>query len=141
MCSSDLGSGWSNKGEFEFSFRASMSADDAAMALDSRDTFLAATNALDPHLKKFGLLMHVGEPGGKRSKTGTMHCPAREDGLDNGDTSDLVLHCGGVVSFTIPFNYLGSILHRDHSDHHDVDARIKKRPSARCVAASSARRT
>ena len=37
-----------------------------------------------------------------------------------------MLDCGGVVSFTNSFNYLGSILHRDLSDHHDVDAHIKK---------------
>ena len=70
--------------------------------------------------------MHVGLPGGKRSQTEAMHCPAREGGLDSGGTMDLVLDCGGVVSFTISFNYPGSVLHRDLSDHHGVDARIKK---------------
>ena len=74
--------------------------------------------------------MHVGVPGGKRSKTEAIHCPARKGGLDSGDTSDLVLDCGGVVRFTNAFNYLGSILHRDLSNHHGVDARIKKASQA-----------
>jgi len=56
-----------------------------------------------------------------------------------GDTSDLVLVCGGTASFTQSFVYLGSLLHRDLSDHHDVDARIKKppRPLVRYVIISS----
>jgi hypothetical protein len=33
------------------------------------------------------------------------------------------LWCGGTISFTQSVVYL---LHRDLSDHHDVDARIKK---------------
>jgi len=40
------------------------------------------------------------------------------------------LDCGGTVSFTQSFVYLGSLLHRDLSDHHDVDARIKKASKA-----------
>ena len=84
--------------------------------MDSCGTLLAATKALDAHLKKFGLLMHAGVPGGKRSKTGAMLCPAQEDGLDNGDTSDFVLHCGGVVSLANSLNYPGSILYRDLTD-------------------------
>ena len=55
-----------------------------------------------------------------------MHCPAREGGLASGDTSDLVLDFGSAVSFTNSFNYRGFILHRDLSNHHGVDARIKK---------------
>ena len=69
--------------------------------------------------------MHVGAPG-KKSKTEAMYCPARNDEYEAGDTSDLVLDCGGTVSFTQSFVYLGSLLYRDLSDHHDVDARIKK---------------
>jgi len=52
------------------------------------------------------------------------------DEYEAGDTSDLVLDCGGTVSFTQSFVYLGSLLHRDLSDHHDVDARIKKASKA-----------
>ena len=46
------------------------------------------------------------------------------------DTSDLLLDCGGTVSFTESFVYLGSLLHYDLSDHHDVEARLKKASQA-----------
>ena len=123
------GTDWTNKGEFEFSFWASLYADGAALPLSSREGLLAATNAIYEHLRLFGLLMHVGSPG-KKSKTEAMYCPARNDEYEAGDTSDLVLDCGGTVSFTQSFVYLGSLLHRDLSDHHDVDARIKKASKA-----------
>ncbi len=71
--------------------------------------------------------MHVGT-GGKKSKTEAMFCPARGAPYEDGDTSDLVLNCGGTVSFTKTFVYLGSLLHNDLTDHHDVEARIKKVP-------------
>jgi hypothetical protein len=63
-------------------------------------------------------------------KTEAMYCPARNGEYEAGDTSDLVLDCGGTVSFTQSFVYLGSLLHRDISDHHDVGARIKKASKA-----------
>jgi len=120
---------WTNQGEFEFSFWASLCADDAALPLSSREGLLAATNAIHKHLRLFGLLAHVGAPG-KKSKTEAMYCSARDEEYEAGDTSDLVLDCGGTVSFTQSFVYLGSLLHRDLSDHHDVDARIKKASKA-----------
>ena len=40
------------------------------------------------------------------------------------------MDCGGTVSFTESFVYLGSLLHHDLSDHHDVEARIKKASKA-----------
>ena len=123
------GTDWTNQGEFTFSFWASLYADDAAIPLASRAALLAATNATYDHLRKFGLLMHVGSDG-KRSKTEAMYCPARNEDYGDGDTSDLVLDCGGTVSFTEKFVYLGSLLHRDLTDKHDVDARIKKASQA-----------
>ena len=123
------GTDYKNKGEFTFSFWASLYADDAATPLASREALLAATNAMYDHLRLFGLLMHVGA-NGKRSKTEAMFCPARTDTYSAGDTSDLVLDCGGTVSFTESFVYLGSLLHYDLSDHHDVEARLKKASQA-----------
>ena len=63
-------------------------------------------------------------------KMEAIYCPARDEEYEAGDTSGLVLGCGGTVSFTQSFVYLGSLLHRDLSDHHDVDARIKKASKA-----------
>ena len=93
------GTDYKNKGEFTFSFWASLYADDFATPIVSREALLAATYAIYDHLRLFGLLMHVGA-NGKRSKTETMFCPARTDTYSAGDTSDLVLDCGGTVSFT-----------------------------------------
>ena len=56
--------------------------------------------------------------------------PARSDTYSSGDTSDLLLDCGGTVGFTEWFVYLGSLLHYDLSDHHDVEARLKRAPQA-----------
>ena len=88
------------------------------------------------HLRLFGLLMHVGA-NGKRSKTEAMFCPAKTDTYSAGDTSDLLLDCGGTVSFTESFVYLGSLLHYDLSDHHDVEARLKKASQAFCALRSN----
>jgi hypothetical protein len=71
----------------------------------------------------------VGPPG-KKSKTEAMYCPTRVSAYGDGDTSDMVLDCGGTVSFTNSLVYLGSLLHCDLSDHHGVDARIKKAAQA-----------
>jgi hypothetical protein len=128
------GTDWTNQGEFTFSFWASLYAGGAACPLDSRATLLAATNAIHHHLRLFGLLMHVGSPG-KKSKTEAINCPARTTPYEDGGTSDLVLDCGGTVSFTKSFVYLGSLLHCDLSDDHDVDARIKKASKAFGAAA------
>ena len=123
------GTDWTNKGEFEFGFWASLYADDAATPFASRAALLAATNSIYHHMRLFGLLMHVGSAG-KKSKTEAMYCPARTDKYGDGDTTDLVLDCGGTVSFSKSFVYLGSLLHCDLSDRHDVDARIKKASAA-----------
>ena len=64
------GTGWSSNGKFEFSCWVSLYADDAATALDSRDTLLAATSAAKSHLKKPGLLIQIGVLGGKHCPTG-----------------------------------------------------------------------
>jgi len=97
---------------FESGFWASHYADDAATPVASRVALQAGTNAIYAHLLLFGLLMHVGSPD-KKSKTEAMYCPARVSAYDDGDSSDLVLDCGGTVSFTQLFAYLGSLLHCD----------------------------
>ncbi len=85
--------------------------DDAATPLASREALLAATNAMyNNHLRLFGLLMHVGA-NDKRSKTEAMFCPVKTDTYSAGDTSDLLLDCGGTVSFTESLVYLGLLLH------------------------------
>ena len=93
------------------------------------DAALAASSAIFDHIRIFGLLMHVGS-NGKWGKTEAMYCPARKAAYGDGGTPDLVLDCGGTASFTESFVYLGSLVHYGPSDHHDVEARIKKAPQA-----------
>ena len=103
--------------------------------LDKKKRSASTSLAEEPAAKRaaavstFGLLVHVGS-NGKRSKTEAMYCPARKAAYGDGDTSGLVLDCGGTVSFTESFVYLGSLLHYDLSDHHGVEARIKKASQA-----------
>jgi len=54
-----------------------------------------------------------------------MFSPARDGEYGDGSTSDLVLDCGGTVSFAQSFVYLGSLLHSDLAGYHDVGARLK----------------
>jgi len=53
------------------------------------------------------LLMHTGS-NGKRSKAGSMCCPAQKAAYGGSDISDLERDCGGTVSSTEPPVYLGS---------------------------------
>ena len=123
------GTEWSSQGEFAFSFWASLHADGAATPLAYRAALLAATNRICDQLRLFGLLMHVGSES-KKSKMEAIYCPAQDEEYGDGDTPDLVLDCDGIICFTKSFVYLGSLLHRGPSDHHDAEARIKKAPMA-----------
>jgi len=95
----------------------------------SRAAFLAGTNAIYAHMRLFRLLMNV-ESRGKKSKTEAIYCSARVNAYGDSDTSDLVLDCGGTVSCTQPFAYLGSFFYCGLLNHHDVNGRIKKAAQA-----------
>jgi hypothetical protein len=86
------GTDWTNMGEFEFNFWASLYAESAAKTMGSRVALLAGTNATYVLLRLFGLLMHVGSPG-KKSETEPMCCPARTSAYGDGGTSGTVLDC------------------------------------------------
>ncbi len=60
----------------------------------------------------------------------TLKLWAESGSLKRGREAGLLLDCGGTVSFTESFVYLGSLLHYDLSDHHDVEPRLKKAPQA-----------
>ena len=72
--------------------------------------------------------IHVGSE--REEQDGGHALPARDEEHSDGDTSDLVLDFGGTTSFTETSVYLGSLLHRDLSDHHGAKARIKRAPMA-----------
>ena len=65
-------------------------------------------------------------PINRRLRPCTKYCPARGRKNEDDNTSDLTLSFRGTISFIQSFADLGSQLHYDLSDHHDVDARIKK---------------
>ena len=123
------GTDWTNKGEFSFEIWCSLYADDAGVMHSSRADLVAGAEAIDAHLKLFGLLMHVGR-GGKRSKTEAVLFHKRHSRQEDGDTSDITLPCGGTISFTPQFTYLGSMIHCSLSDSHDVANRIRKASAA-----------
>ena len=57
------GTDWTNKGEFSFEIWCSLYADDAGVMCSSRADLVAGAEAIDAHLKLFGLLVHVGRAG------------------------------------------------------------------------------
>ena len=126
------GNNWRKTGEFSFEIWCSLYADDAGLPQNKRNELLIAANDVDDHLQLFGLFMHVGR-GGMRAKTEALFLRARGSNTD-GDTSDLILNSGGTVSFCSQFTYLGSIVHEDLSDKHDVANRIKKATAASAQA-------
>jgi len=73
-----------------------------------------------------------------------MYCAVMDAKYEDGNTSDLVLDCGGgVVSFTESFVYLGSLLHCNLSDDHTTSTKASRnlpRRSERFATASSATR-
>ena len=124
-----FGTDWTNKGEFSFEIWCSLYADDAGVMCSSRADLVAGAEAIDAHLKLFGLLMHVGR-GGKRSKTEAVLFHKRHSRQEDGDTSDITLACGGTIRYTPQFTYLGSMIHCSLSDSHDVANRIRKASAA-----------
>ena len=130
------GERWDRKKDVElFNLWMSLFADDCALLFTNREDMIAGTNHIYHHLKRFGLLMHIGKvdaslPEGKeKSKTEAMYCEPRGTLYENGDTSDFDVH-DGFVSFTPQFKYLGSHTHHTLTSEADVDARITSATSA-----------
>ena len=68
------------------------------------------SNHIFNHLRKFGLLMHVGR-GGTASKTEAMYFPSPRRRYTDENTSNFPVDDTGSISFTESFRYLGSIIH------------------------------
>ena len=64
---------WGTQGRV-FKFWASLYADDAGLVVGSRQELEACVPVLHAHLKRFGMLMHVGSAA-KKSKTEAMFVP------------------------------------------------------------------
>jgi hypothetical protein len=112
-----------------FELWTSLFADDCALLFNSREDLIRGSNHIFSHLRKFGLLMHVGR-GGTASKTEAMYFPSPRQRYTDGNTSNFPVDDTGSVSFTESFRYLGSIIHYSLTSDADVDYRISKASAA-----------
>jgi hypothetical protein len=122
------------RGATSFDFWLSLFADDCAIFFNSRADLITGSSYLYNHLRKFGLLMHVGN-GAVPSKTEAMYFPPPRVEYSAADTSriDVCDPSGapvGFIDFTREFKYLGSIVHYSLSSEADVDKRIKSATAA-----------
>jgi hypothetical protein len=100
----------------------------------TRSDLITGTSYLFNHLRKFGLLMHVGN-GSVLSKTEAMVFPSSRVEYSVADTSrfnvlDVNGSVAGFIDFTQEFKYLGSIIHSSLTSEADVDRRIKSATAA-----------
>ncbi len=122
------------RGTIAFEFWLSLFADDCAIFFNSRADLIIGSSYLYNHLRKFGLLMHVGN-GAVPSKTEAMYFPPPRVEYLAADTSRVNV-CDtngapvGFIDFTKEFKYLGSIVHYSLSSEADVDKRIKSATAA-----------
>ena len=122
------------RGATSFDFWLSLFADDCAIFFNSRADLITGSSYLYNHLRKFGLLMHVGN-GAVPSKTEAMYFPPPRVEYSAADTSRIDV-CDpngapvGFIDFTKEFKYLGSIVHYSLSSEADVDKRIKSATAA-----------
>lgn len=101
-----------------------------AFVLATRLELERCTRVLGPHLKRFGLQMHVGTAA-KKSKTEALFVPKPGGSVDDGDTSPVHAdNAGSVVTFTPRFKYLGSLVTCDLRDDQDVDTRLASAAAA-----------
>ena len=96
-----------------FDFWSSLFADDCALMFESRSDLIKGSNYIYHHLRRFGLLMHIGNKHTTPptpSKTEAIFFPGSRQTQEDGGTSNFDV-ADGFVSFTDEFKYLGSIIH------------------------------
>ena len=123
------GSRWNRKRDVTvYELWASLFADDCALLFNSREDLVIGANYLFHHLRKFGLLMHIGI-GDIASKTEAMFFPAPRQAHSSGDQTNFsVAH--GFVTFTNEFKYLGSLVHYTLTSDADIAYKIDKATAA-----------
>ena len=112
----------------EFELWSSLFADDCGLLFNTRVDMITGANYLYHHLRRFGLLMHIGR-GATASKTEAVYYPPPHQAHADGDQTDFTVH-DGFISFTDEFRYLGSIIHHSLTADADVNARITKATAA-----------
>ena len=116
------------RGVTHFDLFQSLFADDCALLFNSRQDLITGANYIYHHLRKFGLLMHIGK-GETPSKTEAVFFPAPRQDHNSGDQSDFDVH-DGFVSFSSEFRYLGAIIHHSLTSDTDINKRIAKATAA-----------
>ena len=94
-----------------------------ALLFNSREDLIRGSNQIFSHLRKIGLLMHVGR-GGTASKAEAIYFPSPRQSYTDGNTSNFPVDDTSSISFTESFRYLGSIIHYSLTSDADVDYRI-----------------
>jgi len=103
-------------------------ADDCALLFNSRDDLAIGANYLYHHLRRFGLLMHIGR-GDIASKTEAMFFPAPHQRHEDGNQTKFTV-ADGFVSFSTEFKYLGAIIHHTLTSDPDISFKIGRATAA-----------
>lgn len=115
------------KRAIHFDFSHSLFADDCAFIFASRNDLVSGTEVINTHLKKCGLLMHVGR-GTNKSKTEAMYIPTNVNPF--GNTSKFTVDGDGFVEFTDEFKYLGTMISNTLTMSNEITSRIRKASAA-----------
>jgi exonuclease III len=120
------GQNYKTKGTM-FELFLSLYVDDGSFMFESREDMKKGTAILYHHMRRFGLLMHIGRDGGK-SKTEALYIPAPGTIISDADRLKVVVDGTdqGYVTFNRKFTYLGSIITEDLEDNAEINARIGK---------------
>ena len=116
-------------GALSFEMFASLFADDCAALFETRDDMVVGIDYMIKHLKRFGLLVHVGR-GATASKTEAMYFPPPRTLAATGDQSDFTVDDDGFISFVEKFPYLGTNISQNLDSDLDVGIRIAKASQA-----------
>jgi exonuclease III len=110
-----------------FELFLSLYVDDGSFMFESKDDLRKGTTILYHHMKRFGLLMHIGRNGGK-SKTEALYIAPPGSTATETDRSKVFVDNTdqGYVTFNRKFTYLGSIITEDLDDGAEIAARIGK---------------
>jgi len=122
------------RGASTFEHWCSLFADDCALFFNSRNDIEIGASYICNHLRKLGVVVHVGT-GTTPSKTEAMYFPPPRQDYAAADTSRInVLDDEGApvgfIDFTTEFKYLGSIVHHSLTSDADIDKRIKSATAA-----------
>jgi hypothetical protein len=110
-----------------FNLFLSLYVDDGSFLFENKRDLAKGTSILYHHMKRFGLLMHIGKDGGK-SKTEALFIPPPGTTASSTDRDKVLVDNTdqGYVTFNRRFTYLGSIITDDLEDSAEIHARIGK---------------